>query len=680
MNNTIVDSDSFNRLEPILSSNGYEVVPIRGGKKYPVGNNWGSVDHAGTNHKGCGIGIKTRSTVGVDLDIRDQYIAEIMTDYVIKHVGQSPVRIGMAPKCLLPFRCEEPFSKISSKKYVDKNGVQHQVEILGNGQQFVAHNIHQDTGEPYSWHSGDLTAISRENLPLITLELAQGVIDEFEQTVEMLTDWTAEQDIKSRQEQKAVAPTNLVAHGEEAAEAQELLTYIAPDADYSDWVKVGMALHSKFNGSQNGLSLFDQWSQGGDKYKEGEPAKKWGTFDGTGGVGFGTITNMARSAGADLSAIARKHSGGAVGAADSVVSLDEFDVISVDEPGELSNPGGDDGLTSFDKINALAGNGKSNELRLTMLDDEYVLGNVALMGQWTTFYAAPNSGKTLITLKLISEFVSNDELTKRKVLYVNVDDTYKGGIEKLEIAEEHGFSMLLPNVSGFDANLVLPAINAMAKDGSAKGVVVILDTLKKFVDLMDKKISSEVGNVFRRFVSAGGTIIALAHVNKSKDVDGKSIKAGTSDIGDDCDCVYIIEAGGDEYSSTRTATFVNQKDRGDVAQKVVYEFTKSDGDSYQDIYNSVRVMPAADAQNMEANKKLNERLCIDQELIDEIRHLLKAQGEVIQSELIHVVSNNTGAGRNKIITILNRWDFKKCKSHFQWRSKRGDKNAKIFTL
>ena len=56
--------------------------------------------------------------------------------------------------------------------------------------------------------------------------------------------------------------------------------------------------------------------------------------------------------------------------------------------------------------------------------------------------------------------------------------------------------------------------------------MIILDTLKKFTDLMNKKASSEFGKLARTFVGAGGTIIALAHTNKNKDEEGKGVTGG----------------------------------------------------------------------------------------------------------------------------------------------------------
>lgn len=71
----------------------------------------------------------------------------------------------------------------------------------------------------------------------------------------------------------------------------ELLEYINPAIlDYQEWVNVGMALKHEGYTVQD----WDQWSQNDYRYKEGECARKWLTFNGAGKpVTGGTIYQMA---------------------------------------------------------------------------------------------------------------------------------------------------------------------------------------------------------------------------------------------------------------------------------------------------------------------------------------------------------------------------------------------------
>ncbi|NCP62015.1 MAG: AAA family ATPase [Alphaproteobacteria bacterium] len=76
-------------------------------------------------------------------------------------------------------------------------------------------------------------------------------------------------------------------------DVQHMLSFLDPDMPYGDWLKIGMAIQS----GGYGLSIWDDWSAKGNKYKTGECQSKWKGFDGSGGVSFGTLVHMAKQAG-----------------------------------------------------------------------------------------------------------------------------------------------------------------------------------------------------------------------------------------------------------------------------------------------------------------------------------------------------------------------------------------------
>ncbi len=79
----------------------------------------------------------------------------------------------------------------------------------------------------------------------------------------------------------------------EVALAVDALQALDPSraSDYSDWVAVGMALHSVDVGL---LDEWDRWSQHcPTKYQPGECQRRWGSFDATREIGIGTLVYMA---------------------------------------------------------------------------------------------------------------------------------------------------------------------------------------------------------------------------------------------------------------------------------------------------------------------------------------------------------------------------------------------------
>ena len=76
---------------------------------------------------------------------------------------------------------------------------------------------------------------------------------------------------------------------------------------------------------------------------------------------------------------------------------------------------------------------------------------------------------------------------------------------------------------------------------------------------MDKAATSHFTALMREFIMKGGTLIALAHINKHLQ-DGQAVPSGTSDILDDLDCVYVLQTvTSDADIGRRIVEFTNRK-------------------------------------------------------------------------------------------------------------------------
>ena len=121
---------------------------------------------------------------------------------------------------------------------------------------------------------------------------------------------------------------------------------------------------------------------------------------------------------------------------------------------------------SFDQFSL---NGKSAVMREKMLTDTFVLDNIAILGQATAIYAKPNTGKTLIVLWMLIESIKAKRIKGENVYYINADDTYKGLVTKLEIAERYGFQMIAPSHGGFETNQFQSYVRKMIDEKTAHG-------------------------------------------------------------------------------------------------------------------------------------------------------------------------------------------------------------------
>lgn len=296
------------RLGPRLLASGYRILPIPTGGKAPAADlgNWRAVEATPQlvstwikgPYKTAGTGIDARNAPAVDLDILDSAAVDHMKRFVFDRLGLAPVRIGQPPKALLAFRCEAAFDKVASHFWIDdewappgKDGqpTPYRVEVLADGQQYVAFAVHPKTGKPYQWtENGSILDIPRDQLPLITEDDARAICAEFDRYAEA-QGWR----------KKANAPTRLPTHGgkidrDDVFSADkpkidmpddELRRHLmlAPGADsYETWFQVGMALYHQYDGEQEGLDLWHEWSATVTNYDSAALDAKWETFDAEG--------------------------------------------------------------------------------------------------------------------------------------------------------------------------------------------------------------------------------------------------------------------------------------------------------------------------------------------------------------------------------------------------------------
>ena len=315
-----------------------------------------------------------------------------------------------------------------------------------------------------------------------------------------------------------------------------------------------------------------------------------------------------------------------------------------------------------------------------MQDDTFAVKGMAIVGQSTLFYAKPNTGKTLLLIWLLIEAIKSSEVDGEDIYYINADDHYKGLTEKLKLAEKHGFKMLAPGHSGFKAEMLAQVLEAMIQTDQERGKVLILDTVKKFTDIMRKDKASQFGEAVRQFVMHGGTVIMLAHVNKHRGEDGKVIYSGTSDLVDDADCAYILDTVTEcKATGKRTVKFENFKSRGDVQLEAVYEYNFSSGLSYQARLDSVRRVTGNEQQEAERRRDLERQYERNREGVEAIKEAL-SEGHTKKTELITSAMHRSGASRKAITRALREHTGSNPADYQFWTVSREDKNASVYTL
>lgn len=445
---------------------------------------------------------------------------------------------------------------------------------------------------------------------------------------------------------------------QQVTELRSALLYLRAD-DRDAWIANGHALKEL---GEVGRGLWMEWSATSDKFDPAEAARTWDSFQPS-HTGYQAVFKRAQEA------------GWINPASNAAQSLSEADLSAL-----FNAPALPDGTTPQFSLDAFALNGSSGEMEYKMLEDKFILGRIALLGQSTVIYAAPNVGKTLMTMWLIIDAIKRGEMKGKDIYYINADDNHKGLTTKLKLAEEYGFVMLAPSYYGFKPAHLPAYLAKLNEQDTARGKVLILDTVKKFTDLMDKKIGSAFGEAVRQFVSHGGSVIMLAHVNKNRDPNGKVIRAGTSDIQDDCDCSYTLDGmGDDQQTGIRTVQFKNEKNRGDVALEAVYSYNYSEGVDYKGRLESVTALGDADTKAAQTANRLKLTLESNRDAITAIIETIRG-GVTLKTELIKAATDLSLLTVHKIKKALKEHEGESVALNQFWQVSRADKNAHVYRL
>lgn len=449
------------------------------------------------------------------------------------------------------------------------------------------------------------------------------------------------------------------------ARMRAMLEHIDPEQGYSAWFKVLAAIHHETDGSEEGLALADEWSSTGASYDGLKSIeRKWASFNAGSKtpVTMATIASMVKDAGEDWMALCSEADDPFVECTTQVVSMPAPVRAPVAAPTDTTRMS----LKQFSLL------GNLDAVRQYAVEATPLLGSLALKGQFTVFYANSNVGKTLITLHLVKEAIATNRIAAADVFYVNVDDGSDGILVKGEIAEQFGFHQLANGYQDFTLEKFKIAVNHMIATREASGTLLILDTIKKFTDVTNKAESSAFAELMRKFTAVGGSVIALAHTNKNPDQRGNVVPGGTSDIPQDADCTYTIEAK--DQSDERVVTFKNLKARGPVPRVVQYAYSLKEK-NYPKLLSTVREITV-------------DEVAFDFEVVPEENpedRIIRAFKEVIGSgvsgkiELINSVRAITGFSRAKLATAHDRYCGSDPKRH-HWNYNLGGRGSHDYFL
>lgn len=297
-----------------LWENGFTVVPIippdsprpKAGKR-PAFEDWQKIENSRGQINGfikkyasSGIGILTKNTPAVDIDVYDKDGVKFMMAFVEKKIGAGPVRVGRKPKKLVLCHTDVPFKKVKSGTWEDDFGQRHAVEILGDGQQFVAFGIHPDTRKEYTWITDDTPAncAAAMDLPEITLDVARDIADAFDEYAEKQGWMKVARAINGRAVDGEADDDDWAAMAAVSKwdgtydELRDLVMKYPDPESYENWIRVMAALQVSCRDQDEAKEIARDWSMQANNYDESEFEYKWEkgfTHDAQSLVTIGTI-------------------------------------------------------------------------------------------------------------------------------------------------------------------------------------------------------------------------------------------------------------------------------------------------------------------------------------------------------------------------------------------------------
>lgn len=251
-------------------------------------------DAAAWDKAGANIGLCAERFPAIDIDVNDEVLAHRVADLALKTFGAAPIRLSRKPRLLLVYRTDEPFGKM--KLTISKDGAEHAVEILGNGQQYLVHGTHPK-GAKYRWNAAPLWEFTPEGLQSITKEVAHAFLSDL---ATRLRSQGYECKLAGASGDLGAAPEqdDLKAPSEVAlAELVEMIPNPA-DGGWDQMVKVGCAIKAAATDFEPaGLDAFlgwcARWEGDGDNDDDTRDRANWESFKPPFRVGWGYLRELA---------------------------------------------------------------------------------------------------------------------------------------------------------------------------------------------------------------------------------------------------------------------------------------------------------------------------------------------------------------------------------------------------
>lgn len=297
---------NFRRLGTALYDNGWQVLPadgkavkVKDWEEIPITRkkveSW-AANGMGGHNVSIRLGPQPDGTFAVliDIDCYDKDLTKtILASFRETFDMDPPIRIGMSPKIGLLVQLDETTTKISTPNWLGPGHTKEKpnsckVEVLASGQQCVVYGTHPDTGKPYRWQGDDTPeAIEPWALPTVSIEELTVWLHEEVPTL-IPTEWIKRgsgrkgrpYDPEIDADPEMAVFTKKKSRGYSIEKIKEVLSRLPDEMcdEHDEWIKVGQAIHHETDGAEEGLEIWDKWSELSVSYEDGACERRWRTF------------------------------------------------------------------------------------------------------------------------------------------------------------------------------------------------------------------------------------------------------------------------------------------------------------------------------------------------------------------------------------------------------------------
>lgn len=302
-------------------------------------------------------------------------------------------------------------------------------------------------------------------------------------------------------------------------------------------------------------------------------------------------------------------------------------------------------VSAMDRLRAM----KVQKEYVNMLGKEkWLFPNLVIKGQILTVIAMSGGGKSTIFMEHVLPHII--EKHDMNVMYLDcdspADDHKRIDARVSEIGER--FEWINPLTHTKPAEHLTSILRDIVADGQRlDDTVFVLDTLKKFTDMLNKRDVKAFFELMRQLSTLGATVILLGHANKYRDkAGGCLVFEGVGDVKSDTDAMIFFERMKSADGGQDVTTVVDP-DKG-AKVRGIYKQVSFHIDQARVVTLNKNIVPVPDYSDASDTKI---RRSTD-EIYEQLREYLADQAEPVNQKQITDALQGPGVSYSALRKVL----------------------------